>query len=254
MISQRTTHLPIACIDMNPSALRDFLQISPPLVSDSQPPNLLFAYPPVLLLPRREDPYQGEGQNKQQYFLQTKGNHTMKKSIIKRLISVLCMVALFVSMSSIFSVSASAASVKKTYDCDKSVTFTVKTGTKTPSIKFGCDAAPKTMAHRCNKAPVMAVSVSPSINGKDFFLIKGTGKTISSTLKLLQKNTTYTIKISYYVNKTNECTCFDLAYVNIHDLGTSTTYRGFNGRDIYVNGSWYFSKITNCTVSNIKVK
>lgn len=177
----------------------------------------------------------------------------MKKSITKRLVSILCIVALFVSMTSIFSVSASAASVKKTYDCDKTVTFTVKTSAKTPSIKFSCDAAPKTMAHRCGKAPVMAVTISPSVNGKDFFLIKGTGKSISSTLKL-QKNTTYTVKISYYVNKTNKCTCYDMAYVNIHDLGTSTKYRGFNGRDIYVNGSWYFSKITNCTVSNIKVK
>lgn len=177
----------------------------------------------------------------------------MKKSITKRLVSLLCIATLLMSMTSIFAVSASAASSKQTYDCDRSVTFTVKTGGKSPSIKFVCDAAPKAYGHRCSKAPIMAITVSPSINGKDFFLITGTGKNISSTLKL-QKNTTYTVKVSYYVNKTNKCTCSDLAYVSVHDLGGSTKYRGFNGRDIYVNGSWYISRASNCTVSNIRVK
>ncbi len=176
----------------------------------------------------------------------------MKKTFTK-LISIFCVIATLFSMTSIFAVSASAASVKQTYDCDRSVTFTVKTGGKSPSIKFVCDAAPKAYAHRCSKAPIMAITVSPSINGKDFFLITGTGKNISSTLKL-QINTTYTVKVSYYVNKTNKCTCSDLAYVNVHDLGGSTRYRGFNGRDIYVNGSWYISRVSNCTISNIRVK
>ena len=177
----------------------------------------------------------------------------MKKSITKRFVSLLCIATLLMSATSIFAVSASAASSKQTYDCDRSVTFTVKTGGKSPSIKFVCDAAPKAYGHRCSKAPIMAITVS-SIHGTEFYLITGTGKNISSTLKLREKNTTYNVKVSYYVNKTNKCTCMNLAYVNVHDLGGSTRYRGFNGRDIYVNGSWYISRVSNCTVSNIRVK
>ncbi|MBR6509333.1 MAG: hypothetical protein IKT38_01855 [Clostridia bacterium] len=176
------------------------------------------------------------------------------KLIFKRGISFLCIATIMLTMTSILSISASAATAKQKFDCDKTVTFTVKTNTKgTPSIKFVSDAAPKTLGHRCNKAPLMAISVSPAINGKNFFLISGTGKNIASTLKL-QKNKTYTIKVSYYVNKTNKCSCLDMAYVNIHNLGGSTTYRGFNGRDIYTNGFWYISKASNCSVSNIRVK
>ncbi len=179
----------------------------------------------------------------------------MKKyaSLPKRLISMICLATVLLSMLSIFTVSTSAASVKQSYDCDRTVTFTVKTGSKTPSIKFECDTAPKTFGHRCSRAPVMGITVSPSVNGKSFYLITGTGKNISSTLKL-EKNKTYTIQVSFYVNKANKCTCTGLTYVNVHDLGGSTKYRGFNGRDIYVNGSWEFSKIKNCTVSNIRIK
>lgn len=181
----------------------------------------------------------------------------MKKfsSITKRFVSVLCALTLLVSGLNLFAVTASAASVTQKYNCDRTVTFTVKTGSKDSSIKFTSEVAPKVQRHRCSKAPVMAISVSPSINGKDFFLVKGTGKTISSVLKF-EKNRTYTVKISYYVNKTNKCSCRfgDLTYVNLHDLSLSTRYRGYNGRDCYVNGNWYFSRVTNCKISNIRVK
>ena len=108
----------------------------------------------------------------------------MKKSITKRLVSLLCIATL---MTSIFAVGASAASVRQKFDCDRTVTFTVKTTSKSPSIKFVCDAAKvtqKRQTHQCSRAPLMAISVSPAIDGESFFLIKGTGKNITSTLRL----------------------------------------------------------------------
>ena len=175
-------------------------------------------------------------------------------SITKRSISILCTLALLISFASIFAVNTSAASAKQTYDCDRTVTFTVKTGSKSPSIKLVSTVAPKVDRHKCSRAPVMAITVSPAINGESFFLISGAStSSISSTLRL-KKNTTYTVKISYYVHKRNICTHENATYVNVHDLSKDARYRGFYGRDGYVNGSWYFAKITNCTVSNVKVK
>ena len=175
-------------------------------------------------------------------------------SISKRIVSILCAITLLMSMASVFAINTSAASIKQTYDCDRTVTFTVKTGSKSPSIKLVSTVAPKVNGHQCSRAPVMAITVSPAINGESFFLISGgCYKSISSTLRL-KKNTAYTVKISYYVHKRNICTHENATYVNVHDLSKDARYRGFYGRDNYVNGSWYFSKITNCTVSNVKVK
>lgn len=171
-------------------------------------------------------------------------------STTKRSLAIFCIVTV---MFTIFSVNTSAISANQRFDCDKTLTFVVKTSKKSPSIKFVCNAAPNTLKHRCSRAPIMAISVSPAINGKSFYLISGNGKTIASTLRL-QKNSTYSIKISYYVNKVNKCSCLDLGYVNFHEIGGSTKFRGFNGRDIYANGSYYISKTSNCTVSNIKIK
>lgn len=195
-------------------------------------------------------------------FIKRKEILTMKKSITKRLVSFLCVVVTLLSMTSIFAVGASAASVRQKFDCDRTVTFTVKTTSKSPSIKFVCDAAKvtqKRQTHQCSRAPLMAISVSPAIDGESFFLIKGTGKNITSTLRL-KKNTTYTIKVSYYVTDVNRCKCKfgDLMYCNFHDMGVGgmkTRYRGYKSvNDDYTNGFWYISRTSNCTISNIRVK
>lgn len=172
----------------------------------------------------------------------------------KRIISALCVLTLLLSTASIFSVSASAASPTQKFDCDRTVTFTVETGSKSPSIRFTSTVAPTTQGHRCGKAPTMAISVSPAVGGKSFFLISGNGKSLSSTLKL-RKNETYTVRVSYYVNtRVNKCTRDDLTRINVHNIPDITRYRGFGGHDCYVNGSWSFTKISNCTVSGIRVK
>ena len=178
----------------------------------------------------------------------------MKKLKI-RIISIVCVLTMLMSLFTVFTISTSAASVTQKFNCDNSVTFTVKTSSKSPSIKLVCDAA-KASDHKCSRAPYMAITVSPSLKGGNFFIIKGCGRNISSTLKL-EKNKTYSIKISYYVNGINECNnglFGDLCRVSHHDMSPNTTYRGLNGRDIYVNGTWYISKVTNCTISNIKVR
>ncbi len=179
----------------------------------------------------------------------------MKNFVIntKRFVSAICIITLLLSMATIFAFKTSAASVNQKFDCDKTVTFVVKTNSKgKASVKFECDAF-KDSRHKCTRAPLMAISVSPAIDGEDFFLIKGTGKNISSTLKL-KPNTTYNVRVSYYVNKANKCTCSNLNMVSYHDLGISTRYGGYNGRDIYVNGSWHIAKTSNCTVSNIRIR
>lgn len=181
-----------------------------------------------------------------------------KKSALltKRVLPVLCTFAILVSGFQMFALGASAAAVTSKYDCDRTVTFTVKTKSSgTPSLKFTCDAAPKSAGHRCSKAPVMAITVSPAVNGKTFFLVKDsfdmTPRNISSTLKL-QKNKTYKITVSYYVNKTNKCTSNDLCYVNAHDLTGNVRYGRY--RDPYVNGTWYIAQAKNCTVSSFRYK
>ena len=181
---------------------------------------------------------------------------------IKRLISFLCIISTLLSMISIYSVSASAASVKQSYDCDRSVTFTVKTGAKSPSVKFVCSAAKvtqKKQTHQCSRAPLMAINVSPAIDGESFFLIKGLGKNITSTLRM-KANTTYRVRVSYYVADANRCQCKfgDSIYGNFHNMGVggmSIYYRGYGSvDDDYANGSWYISRVSNCTISNIRVK
>lgn len=177
------------------------------------------------------------------------------KNLKVRIISVVCILAMFMSLVTVFSISTSAASVTQKFNCDNSVTFTVKTTSKSPSIKLVCDAA-KESNHKCSRAPYMAITVSPALKDGNFFIIKGCGRNISSTLKL-EKNKTYTIKVSYYVNKVNKCDngiFGDHCRVFYHDITSSTIYRGLNRRDIYVNGNWYISKVTNCTISNIKVR
>ena len=100
---------------------------------------------------------------------------------------------------------------------DKTVTMTVKTG-KAASMKLVCKAATekqtvnrvffgkKTYSHTCSVAPKMVIKVSPRVNGVQYFYLQGWGKSISSTLKL-NKNTTYTIQISYYYNFRYQTIC-----------------------------------------------
>lgn len=178
---------------------------------------------------------------------------TKTNSTIKRLISLICVATILMSTMAVFAIPASAASVTQRFDCDNTVSFTVRTGSKgTPSIKFVCDGA-RVSHHRC-KAPLMAISISPSYKGTSFYLIKGTGTNISSTLKLA-KNTTYTVKVSYYVHQNN---CCNTSWGElVHDLGVGglrSKYKGYNREDIYRNGQWYISRISNCTVANIRVR
>ena len=178
----------------------------------------------------------------------------MSALLQKRVLPVLCAAAILLSGISLFATDASAAAVTSKYNCDRAVTFTVKTkSTGTPSLKFTSEVAPKSNGHRCSDAPVMAINVSPAIDGKTFFLIKDsfdlTPKSISSTLKL-KKNTTYKITVSYYVNKTNKCTSNDLCYVNVHNLMGTGKYGSFG--DPYVNGTWYIASAKNCSVSGFR--
>ena len=49
------------------------------------------------------------------------------KNLKVRIISVVCILAMFMSLVTVFSISTSAASVTQKFNCDNSVTFTVKT-------------------------------------------------------------------------------------------------------------------------------
>ena len=127
----------------------------------------------------------------------------MKKTFTK-LISILCILATLFSMTSIFAVSASAAS-SKSYDCDVAKVITVKTssgGLTKPSITFKCKAD-KEFGNRgiSSSAPIMSLKIyDHTTKTTTWKRITGCGSTISSTLKL-ERNRTYTITVSYIFDK-----------------------------------------------------
>lgn len=128
----------------------------------------------------------------------------MKKSITKRFVSLLCIATLLMSMTSIFAVSASAAS-SKSFDCDFTRVITVRTGSgglTKPSITFKCKAD-KEFGDRgiSNSAPIMSLKIyDHTTKTTTWKRITGWGSSISSKLTL-KRNRTYTITVSYIFDK-----------------------------------------------------
>lgn len=169
---------------------------------------------------------------------------------------VLIFAALF---SGQLAIGASAASKTLPFDCDDTVTMTVRTGSKAASMKLVCKAdkqtetvnravfGPKTYKHTCSSAPKMTIKVSPKVNGKQYFYLQGSGQTISSTLKL-DKNTTYTIQVSYYRGSCNLCKCNATA-LNLFHPGEAVGSARY-----YCNGSWQVTSTKNLDITNISVR
>lgn len=121
----------------------------------------------------------------------------------KRLLSITLIIATLLSMTSIFSLTASAATGKsKTYDVftPKSITITTdKSGspymtfksTGTSSYNYGA------------KAPILSLKVyNHSTKKTEYYSVTGSRifASVSSKLKL-NKNTKYTVTVSYKYNK-----------------------------------------------------
>ena len=175
----------------------------------------------------------------------------------KRILSFVLIFAALLSGKFVTSVSAAAQTIP--YDCDKTVTMTVKTGNKAASMKFVCKAdketktvnralfGAKTYTHTCSSAPKMTIKVSPKVDGKQYFYIQGSGKTISSTLKL-DKNTTYTIQVSYYRNACNLCKC------NTNDLNLFHPGEAVGSAKYYCNGSWQVANSSNVNITKVTTR
>ncbi len=177
--------------------------------------------------------------------------------VFKRIMSMFLVLAALLSTQ--LATSVSAATTTKSYNCDKTVTMTVKTGNKAASMKLVCKAATekqtvnrvffgkKTYTHTCSVAPKMVIKVSPRVNGVQYFYLQGWGKTISSTLKL-NKNTTYTIQISYYYNSCNLCKCGtnDMLLFHGGEAVASPRY--------YCNGCWQVASSKNLDIKSITVR
>lgn len=175
------------------------------------------------------------------------------KNKMKKIVSLMLVLATLVSTLSMTAISASAASnTTRTFDADSKVTLTVRT-TGSGSIKFTCTGA-KNYGHRCN-APELKLTVYPAVNGKNVYHIKDscdlTPSSVSSTLKGLKKGMTYIITIEYLVSNRNICNRNDNCRVSVHDLMYKYSYG--KGRDQYKNGNWSYQSI-NCIISNIKIK
>ncbi|MBE6926601.1 MAG: hypothetical protein E7461_07145 [Ruminococcaceae bacterium] len=173
---------------------------------------------------------------------------------------ILSLVLVFAALfSSQLVTGVSAATKTLSYDCDDTVTMTVKTGSKAASMKLVCKAekqtqtvnravfGKKTYTHTCSAAPKMAIKVSPSVGGKQYFYLQGSGKSISSTLKL-DKNTTYTIEVSYYRSSCNLCKC------NATNLNLFHPGEAVGSARYYCNGSWQVANSKNLNITNIRVR
>lgn len=180
----------------------------------------------------------------------------MKKKVVCLLMTAILAVSFICSLC----VSASAASAISTFNADNTVTFTVKTGAKSPSIKFTSTAETVswkvpifriTKSHTCAHAPKLVIKVSPAIDGKSYFFVQDffMTKNISSTLKM-KANTTYTITVTKLLNKDNYCSVKtdQVGAVHVNENIPGHPYTG------YCNGTWKMSNINNCTVSNVRVK
>jgi len=174
----------------------------------------------------------------------------------KRVLSLLLVLAALLSTQ--LATSVSAATTTKKYDCDKTVTMVVKTGNKAASMKLVCKAATekqtvnraffgkKTYTHTCSVAPKMVIKVTPKVNGTQYYYLQGWGKSISSTLKL-NKNTTYTVEISYYRNSCNLCKCGtnDMLLFHGGEAVASPRY--------YCNGFWQVASSKNLDIKSVTV-
>jgi hypothetical protein len=162
----------------------------------------------------------------------------MKKSITKRLVSLLCVVATLLSMTSIFAVSASAAS-SKSYDCDVARVITVKTGSgglTKPSITFKCKAD-KEFGSRgiSSSAPIMSLKIyDHTTKTTTWKRITGWGSSISSTLKL-ERNRTYTITVSY-----------------IYDKSLNYNAMRVGGGKAWAEGTWYIASTNKVNSFSIR--
>lgn len=176
----------------------------------------------------------------------------------KRVLS-LCLI-LATLFSGQFATSVSAATTTKKYDCDKTVTLTVKTSNKAASMKLVCKAAnekktiklpllgtTKTYSHTCSVAPKMIIKVTPKVDGKQYFYLQGTGRSISSTLRL-DKNKTYTVQISYYYNSCNLCKC------SANDLNLFHAGEAVGSPRYYSNGDWQVTSSKNLDITKITVR
>lgn len=179
-----------------------------------------------------------------------------KKKIVS-LISILLIVATMVGTLSI-NASAASVSTSSSFDARKTVSFTVKTGSSSPSIKFTSTAATVswkvpifkiTKKHTCAHAPKLVLKVSPAIDGKNYFFVQDfiMTKSVSSTLKM-KKNTTYTISVYRLASKENHC------LVGTDQVGSVHVNEIISGYTAYCNGTWKMSNITNAKVSNIIVR
>lgn len=123
----------------------------------------------------------------------------------RRIMSIALVLVLMLSLTSMFAVSASAASTNSTYNCDQTKVLTVKTGTGglfKPSITFKCKAL-KEFGSRgiSNYAPKMSLKIyDHSTKTTTWKRITGTGSSISSTLTL-ERGRTYTVTVSYIFDK-----------------------------------------------------
>ena len=182
----------------------------------------------------------------------------MKK--VKRIVSVFLIVAALLSTQ--LTMSVSAATSTKAYNCDKTITMTVKTGNgkDKPSMRLACNAATeketwgygftkKTYTHKCAVAPKMRIKVSPAVNGQNVWYISGCGRSIASTLKL-DKNKTYTITVSYVKEACNRKCAISTSQMGIFHDGE---YVG-NGNMAYCNGTWYVKSSKNLNISKISVR
>lgn len=184
-----------------------------------------------------------------------KGETIMTNS--KKLLALTMCIMLLAT--SLFTINVSAATTTKNYNCDNTVTMTVKTGNKSANMKFVCNAkkssitvnraffGKKTYTHTCSKAPKMCIKVTPAVNGKNYYYLQGKGKSIASTLKL-EKNKTYTIQVSYYKNSCNLCSC-DTTSLNLFHAGEAVATPRY-----YANGTWKVSSSKNANITNIKVR
>lgn len=176
---------------------------------------------------------------------------------MKKMVKIISLLMIVVSMfSTQFITSASAATTTKKYDCNRTVTMTVKTTKKNASMKLQCNAttysskfgigiAKKTYKHTCKVAPKMVITVSPQVNGKSVYYLQGSGTSISSTLKF-DKVGTYTVTISYLYSKCNQCPM---------SRKNAKWYHNYVGNSIdYCDGTWYVKSSKNLDISNIRIK
>lgn len=174
----------------------------------------------------------------------------MKRTTI-RVLSALFVLVL--TLSSLCFPAAALSTIK--YDCDNTVTMKVRTGNadarmvfkcnaKTYSDSFGVGIFRSVKKHTCSVAPKMVLKVSPKVYGKEYYFIQGTGKSISSTLKL-SRNMTYTIKVYYLLDKCNECSAGNWIWYH-NKVGGATAYS---------DGMWSVTStknVSSITVTSVK--